>query len=176
MSAKTQTSNELRDSPKMSLTARAISADARELVKQLHGQILANYATLPTRSYNGQAARGKLPRLIGAMVGEMLYCRTAKTSGWMMFNDRHLVAMGYSSRSATKLTDALQHEGLIERLKGYYPALGIAIPGPSRGRPTRIRASVKLIALCAKHSITPDNLAAHFKIQRTKKPRKTPGI
>jgi hypothetical protein len=176
MSAKSPASNELRDPPKMTFRVRAISADARELVKQLHGQVLAQYAAMPKRSYNRQAARGKLPRLIGAMAGELLHVRTPnQTLGWMSLNLRdnnYLATMGYGSRSFANLLDALQGEGLIECLRGYYPALGLVMPRPSRN--SRIRASAKLIALCAEYSITPDNLSDHFKIQRTKKP--LPGL
>jgi hypothetical protein len=172
-------SNELRDAPKMTFTARAISADARDLVKHLYGQVLAHYAAMPKRSYNRQAARGKLPRLIGAMVGELLHAHTTnQTLGWMSLGvrDPRLSAFGYGWQSFGNLLDALQGEGLIECLRGYYPALGFSMPGLSNARSARIRASAKLIAFCAEYSITPDNLSTHFKIQRTKKPRAKPGL
>jgi hypothetical protein len=35
------------------------------------------------------------------------------------------------------LLDALQGEGLIELLRGYYPALGLSMPGRSNGRSTK---------------------------------------
>jgi hypothetical protein len=178
MSTKSPASDELRDPPKLSLAARAISADARALVKRLHDKVLAQYAAMPKRSYNRQAARGKLPRLIGAMIGELLHVRTTnQTLGWMSLSVRHpyLSTFGYAWRSFANLLDALQGEGLIELLRGYYPALGLSMPGRSKGRSARIRASAKLIALCAEYSITLDNISDHFKIQRTKKPRTKPG-
>jgi hypothetical protein len=106
MSAKSLTSNELRDPPRMSFTARVVSADARELIKRLHGQVLAQYATMPKRSYNRQAARGKLPRLIGAMVGELLHVRTTNQSlGWMSLNlrDDYIRTFGYGWQSFSNL-------------------------------------------------------------------------
>jgi hypothetical protein len=169
MSVKSLTSNELRDPPRMSFTARVVSADARELIKRLHGQVLAQYATMPKRSYNRQAARGKLPRLIGAMVGELLHVRTTNQSlGWMSLNlrDDYIRTFGYGWQSFSNLLYALQGEGLIECLRGYYPALGFSMPRP--GRNARIRTLTKLIALCGEHSITPDYLSAHFKILSTK--------
>jgi hypothetical protein len=97
--------------------------------------------------------------------------------GWMSFNHRdHIAAMECGWLSFSKLLDALQREGLIECLRGYYPALGISIHSPSNKRNSRIRASFGVIALCARYSITLDNLSAHFKIQRTKKPRTMPGL
>jgi hypothetical protein len=177
--AKSPASNELRDPPKMTFTARASSTDAHELVKQLHGQVLAQYAAMPKRSYNRQAARGKLPRLIGAMVGELLHVRaTNQTVGWMSLNLRENYYLsntfGYGPQSLANLLDALQGEGLIECLRGYYPALGLLMPRPSRN--ARIRASAKLVALCAEYSIAPDNISTHFKIRGTKKPRRFRGF
>jgi DNA-binding phage protein len=87
--------------------------------------------------------------------------------------DDRLRTYGYGWQSFSNLLYALQGEGLIECLRGYYPALGLSMPRP--GRNGRIRASIKLIALCDKHSITPDNLSTHFKILGTKKPRMKPG-
>jgi hypothetical protein len=179
MSATSPVSHELRDAPKMTFATRAISADARELVKELHDQVLAQYAAMPKRSYNRQAARGKLPRLIGAMVGELLHARTTnQTLGWMSLGvrDPRLSAFGYGWQSFGSLLDALQGGGLIECLRGYYPALGFSMPGLSYGRSVRIRASAMLIALCVEYSITLDNISDHFKIQRTKKPRTKPGL
>jgi hypothetical protein len=179
MYAKVSASNELRDPPKMTFTARAISADARELVKQLHGRVLTQYAAMPKRSYNRKAARGKLPRLIGAMVGELLHIRaTNQTLGWMSLNLRdnyYLIStFGYGPQSFANLLDALQGESLIECLRGYYPALGLLMPRPSRN--ARIRASAKLIALCSEYLITLDNISAHFKIRGTKKPQTMPEL
>jgi hypothetical protein len=46
-SATSPASNEFRDPPKMTFTAHAISANARELVKNLHGQVLEQSAAMP---------------------------------------------------------------------------------------------------------------------------------
>jgi DNA-binding phage protein len=86
--------------------------------------------------------------------------------------DDYLRTYGYGWQSFSSLLYALQNEALIECLRGYYPALGLSMPRP--GRNARIRASIKLIALCDKHSITPDSLSDHFKILGTKKSRTRP--
>jgi hypothetical protein len=176
MSVKASAADELRDPPRMNFVAKAISADARELIKEIHLRVLEQYASSSTRSYNRKAARGQLPLLLGAMVGELLHARTAdQTLGWMSLCVRnpHLSTFGYSWLSFSKLLDVLQREGLIERLRGYYSALGLTMPRPSRN--ARIRASAKLAALCAEHLITSDNIQTHFRFPKTKKPRTMPG-
>jgi DNA-binding phage protein len=174
MSAKSPISDALRDPPRMSFTARVVSADARELIKQLHGQVLAQYATMPKRGYNRQAARGKLPRLIGAMVGELLHVRTTnQTLGWMSLNlrDDYLRTFGYGWQSFPSLLYALQNEGLIECLRGYYPAWTLNAAPWKKCAHSRINQADRFVRHALNH---PDSLSDHFKILGTKKSRTRP--
>ena len=54
---------------------------------------------------------------------------------------------------------------LVDEVKGYPGKFKFGNPGPGSGRMTRYKAKPKLLAVCAEHGITPDNVSDHFWIE-----------
>jgi hypothetical protein len=52
-----------------------------------------------------------------------------------------------------------------KEVKGYPGWFAFGNPGPPQGRRTRYRATSKLLAICAEHGITTQNVSEHFWIE-----------
>jgi hypothetical protein len=50
-------------------------------------------------------------------------------------------------------------------VKGYPGWFAFGNPGPARGKMTRYKVTPKLLAICAEHGVTPENVSDHFWIE-----------
>jgi hypothetical protein len=72
-------------------------------------------------------------------------------------------------RVTTRLFDDVRKSwtaaGLVLFVRGYPGSLAFGNPGPSHWKMTRYKATPKLLQVCAKYGITPDNVTEHFRLE-----------
>jgi hypothetical protein len=158
---------ELQHAAQANLQASAITAEARELTKELaeryprQGDAKGkHYARIKTKAAYENTNAAFLAELLSAYADERRgrWLRCSLDKDW--FKGKRVTYRMFDDVWKS-WTDA----GLVEFKKGYPGLLAFGNPGPSRGRLTRFKATPKLLQLCAEHGITPDNVTEHFQFE-----------
>jgi probable addiction module antidote protein len=153
----------LRDAPKMHLSGHAISAKAIEVVDELYDQVMEYRSQTLAKPH--KKSKAKFHRVLGGLAVELLISSAPKrNAGWMRIAVGRAAGspVGLDNRVFRNVLDTLLYGGFIERFVGYAGVLELAHHGARRGRIARIRATPKLIALFARHGVTPRNASVHF--------------
>jgi hypothetical protein len=157
----------------MNLACYAMSDAAIAVVNVLYDKAMIFRAATIAKSYTYQTLKPRLQRVLGAIVRELICeCHQSETAGWLKVSTSGVRAskVGINADTFRNLLVALEQEGFLERLNGPVGAMGSIGPDARRGRVTRIRATSELLDFCARHQITSDNAATHFKPVRERHP------
>jgi hypothetical protein len=80
-------------------------------------------------------------------------------------NKEDFTGQAVTHRQFANVRAAWLAAGLVDEVKGYPGWFEFGNPGPASGRMTRYKAAPKLLAVCAEHGITPQNVGDHFCIE-----------
>ncbi|MCK1477398.1 hypothetical protein IVB27_21965 [Bradyrhizobium sp. 197] len=156
----------LREAPLATLTATPHSEQARALKDEL----ARRYPRLKTTNGKAYAPREKSladhATACAAFVADLLDAlRRDRSEGWLRCSQRKT---DYTDQFVTwRVFDGVQtswlEAGLLDHKPGYDGRRSMGNPGPPRGMLTRYRATPSLLAICAEHDVTPQNVREHFK-------------
>jgi hypothetical protein len=105
---------------------------------------------------------------IAAFLAELLAAHgDERRGGWIRcsLNKDDRKGQAVTSRQFANVREAWVAAGLVEEVKGYPGWFEFGNPGPARGRMTRYKATPKLLAICADHGVTLENVTDHFWIE-----------
>jgi hypothetical protein len=152
--------------PPMNLMWRTTSEAAQAVVSVLYERAMTYRAATIAKSNNQYSKlKPRLQSVIGAILRELIgECVKDGGAGWLKVSTSRIRAsqVGINADVFRNLLDALEHDGFVERLNGSGDATYLIGREVRRGRVTRIRGTIKLFDLCARHHITADDLTAHF--------------
>jgi hypothetical protein len=129
---------------------------------------LTNWETTFSDRKNQRKGRlEKLQAAIGAFVADLLSaCNDHDANGWTWrsLNKSGFTGHAVSFRDFDAVVSAWLACGLLERVTGFKETIEFDPGDPIRvrGKASRFRATPKLLALCAEHGITPQNVSEHF--------------
>ena len=161
---------EIRNAPIMSLSGGAISDQAAVIVDHLYHQVMAHRALTMAKSH--RKSKANFQQVIGGIVAELLSAHSKNYAlGWMKVSVRRIRAsqLGVSEPVFLNILNALSEEGFVDRFVGY-AGLELNDPGARRGRATRIRATNKLVELCAHQRVTLQEVSTHLRTEQEKAP------
>jgi hypothetical protein len=121
-------------------------------------------------SFRKNERKGRLAKLqsaIGAFVADLLgACNDREANGWTWrsLNKTGFTGHTVSFRDFNAVVTAWLACGLLERVAGFKETIEFDPGDPIRvrGEASRFRATLKLLAVCAEHGITPLNASEHF--------------
>ncbi len=180
-----ENADELKHAPLAKLRATASTTQAHALVSELAERYprQANaqgkhYARVKTKAGYENANAAFLAELLAAYGDEY-------RGGWIRCSLDKDSFKG--QRVSYRLFNDVRHSwtgaGLVQHTPGYPGTLRFGHPGPSHGKLTRYKATPRLLEICAKHGITPENTQDHFHfefempselVQLTSPSRRTP--
>jgi hypothetical protein len=120
------------------------------------------------KAYRQVRTRAGFELAIAAFLAELLAAHgDERRGGWMRcsLNKEDFTGQAVTHRQFANVRAAWVSAGLVDEVKGYPGAFAFGNPGPDRGRMSRYRPTSKLIAVCAEHGVTPDNVLNHFWIE-----------
>jgi hypothetical protein len=150
------------ETPDVSLLCAKISVSAMPVVEILYRSAM-KYRSMTVAKNNAYVTlRPRLERVIGAIVRELLIApRSENAREWIRISVKKARSskIGVNTDILSNLIDALEVSGFVER-RNAFESLVVLMARASR--PTRIRATPKLIALCTLHEISAQNAHFHF--------------
>jgi hypothetical protein len=160
--------DELRYAPLANLRGRSESEEAKATVRHLAERFPRGAKKEGTKPYKQVKTRTAFEIAIAAFLAELLAAYGDEwRGGWIRCSlnkeDRKGQAVTHSQFANVRKTWLAA--GLVDEVKGYPGALAFGNPGPARGRMTRYKATPKLLAICAEHGVTPENIIDHFWIE-----------
>ncbi|MGM4919555.1 hypothetical protein [Tardiphaga sp. 813_E8_N1_3] len=160
--------DELNNAPQASLSGRAETDAAQALVTHLADKYPRHTGEAKTaKGYPQIKRKSGFETAIAAFLAELLQAYGDDIrGGWIRCSLKKAEFTGkpVTQRQFQNVRDTWLAAGLVETVKGYPGKLAFGNPGPSHGRMTRYKATVRLIDLCACHGVTPDNVTAHFHV------------
>jgi hypothetical protein len=161
--------DELRYAPLANLRGRSESDEAKALVHHLAEQYPRGAGENQcTKAYRQVKRRAGFELAIAAFLTELLAAHgDERRGGWIRcsLNKEDRKGQAVTHRQFANVREAWVAGGLVDEVKGYPGALAFGNPGPASGRMTRYKATPKLLAICAEHGITPDDVSDHFWIE-----------
>jgi hypothetical protein len=160
--------DELRYAPLANLRGRSERAGAKALVHRLAEDYPRGAGKRGAKPYRQVKTLAAFELTIAAFLAELLAAHSDKRrGGWIRCSLKKKDFSGEAVTHAnfTNVRDAWVAAGLVDEVKGYPGWFEFGNPGPARGRMTRYRAALKLLATCAEYGITPDNVSEHFWIE-----------
>jgi hypothetical protein len=159
--------DELEFAPLANLRGFAESTDAKTLASHLAeryprkpGAREKPYARIKTKEAFENTNAAFLAELLSAYGDQY-------RGGWIRcsLNKEKFKGQRVSYHLFNNVRKSWTEAGLVRFKKGYPGRLGFGTPGPSHGRMTRYKATAKLLQVCAKYGVTPDNVTSHFRFE-----------
>jgi hypothetical protein len=161
--------DELRYAPLANLRGRSESDLAKALVRRLAEDYPRGAGKNGGgRPYRQVKTRAAFELAIAAFLAELLAAHgDERRGGWIRcsLKKKDFSGKDVTHANFTNVRDAWLAAGLLEEVKGYPGWFEFGNPGPAHGRMTRYKATPKLLAICAEHGTTPNNVADHFWIE-----------
>jgi hypothetical protein len=160
--------DELEFAPLANLSGRAESEEAKALVRQLAEQYPRAGKNNNTKVYRQVKKRARFETAIAAFLAELLAAYGDEwRGGWIRCSLDKDERKGHPVTwpQFKNVREAWVAGRLVDTVKGYPGMLAFGNPGPSHGKMTRYKATPMLLALCAEHGVTPDNVSAHFRVE-----------
>ena len=161
--------DELRYAPLANLRGRSESDAAKALVDHLADKYPRQTGKSErVKAYRQVKTKADFELAIAAFLAELLAAYgDERRGGWIKCSLKKDAFKGQtvSSRQFANVRKAWITAGLVEEVPGYPGKFAFGNPGPGNGRMTRYKATPKLLAICAEHGITPDNVSEHFRIE-----------
>jgi hypothetical protein len=159
----------LRYAPLANLRGRSESDTAKTLVRHLAEQYPRGTGKNGSaKAYRQLKKKGAFELAIAAFLAELLAAHgDERRGGWLRCSLDKDIRKGQAVTHSqfANVRKAWVTAGLVDEVKGYPGAFAFGNPGPARGMMTRYKATPKLLAVCAKHGVTPDNVGDHFWIE-----------
>ena len=147
-----------RDNLTMNLSCRTINEMATPLVEVLYNRLTAYRAITIAKSNKYKTIKPRFEKVIAAIVRELLIAPSQNEAFvWVQVSISRVRSsqIGINTEIFQNLIDGLCENGFVDRLSGYSNLQFRA--EARRGRPTRLRATTKLIALCKQYNVTAEN-------------------
>jgi hypothetical protein len=149
------------------LDAQARSENAKALPALLANELTRWEAATSRRKNKRKGRVEKLQSAIGAFLADLLSaCNDPEANGWTWrsLNKSGFTGHAVSFRDFDAVVNAWLACGFLERVAGFKETVEFDPGDPIRvrGKASRFRATPKLLALCAKHGVTPQNAGEHF--------------
>ena len=160
--------DELRYAPLANLRGRSERAGAKALVHRLAEDYPRGAGKRGAKPYRQVKTLAAFELTIAAFLAELLAAHSDKwRGGWIRcsLKKKDFSGKAVTHANFTNVRDAWVAAGLVDEVKGYPGWFEFGNPGPARGRMTRYRAALKLLATCAEYGITPNNVSEHFWIE-----------
>jgi hypothetical protein len=160
--------DELRYAPLANLRGRSESEEAKALVRLLAEQYPRGGKSKSSKAYRQVKTRNGFELAIAAFLAELLAAHgDERRGGWIRcsLDKKAFTGQAVTQRQFANVRDAWVAAGLVEEVKGYPGWFEFGNPGPARGRMTRYKAATNLLATCAEHGVTPENVSDHFWIE-----------
>jgi hypothetical protein len=161
--------DELRYAPLANLRGHSESEEAKALVRHLSEKCPRGAGKNGSaKAYRQVKTRSGFELAIAAFLAELLAAHSdERRGGWIRcsLNKKVFTGQAVTQRQFANVRDAWVAAGLVDEVKGYPGWFEFGNPGPARGRMTRYKATSKLLAICAEHGVTPDNVNDHFWIE-----------
>lgn len=162
------------------LRGRAITQDAKALVKDLCEQVTAYEMTSKARKNQRKSTAAKMQQAVGAFAADLLLALSGNDPRQWVYRALH--AQGFTGEPVTYrmfsgLVGAMERLGLVERASGvaqwaegfteYDVTAGREIPGTAKAQVTsrkaaRFRASHALVKLANRHRVPVQDAGKHF--------------
>jgi len=158
---------ELEFAPLANLSGRADSEEAKALVRQLADQYPRVGKNDSTKVYRQVKKRAGFETAVAAFLAELLAAYGDEwRGGWIRCSLDKDERKGHPVTwpQFRNVREAWVAAQLVDTVKGYPGMLAFGNPGPSHGKMTRYKATHTLLAVCAEHGVTPDNVNEHFRI------------
>jgi hypothetical protein len=161
--------DELRYAPLANLRGRTQSEESTALVRRLAQEYPRGAGkNESTKTYRQVKTRTGFELAIAAFLAELLAAHGDEwRGGWIRcsLNKEDFKGQEVTYRQFANVREAWVAAGLVDEVKGFPGWFAFGNPGPARGKMSRYRVTLKLLAACAEYGITPDNVNDHFWIE-----------